>query len=123
MTAQTFVNALIAGLSWGLLAMGFSIIHRTARFFHVAHAATYLTGAYVGIWLLNSMTSPVYLAAFASLMAAAILGAIIEIVVYRPLRSFGSSSLILFLASLALLLIVQNTIALTFGSEIQTVPN
>jgi len=121
MTAQTFANALIAGLSLGLVAMGFSMIYRTAQFFHVAHAATYLVGAYTGIWLSNNTKVPICLAALASIIVSGTLGLMIEVLVYRPLRKLHSSSPILFLASLALLLIIQNVVGLTLGSEIQTV--
>lgn len=121
MIAQILANGLIAGLLLGLIAIGFSMVYGAARFFHVAHAATYLAGGYTGIWLSNNTKAPAFLAALASMVAAGTLGFLIEIGIYRPLRKVDSSSLILFLASLALLLIVQNTIGLMLGSEIQTV--
>src|SRR6185503_4666570 len=49
----------------------------------------------------------------------AMIGILIELCVYRFLRRAGSSSLILFLSSLAVVIIIQNAIGMIFGSEIQ----
>jgi branched-chain amino acid transport system permease protein len=118
---QILINGLVAGLLWGLLAIGFSIVYGTARFFHVAHAGVYLVGAYTGICLANALGAPGLLVAIASMIAAVGMGLLIELGIYKPLRKAGSSSLGLFLSSLATLLIVQNSIAVIFGSEIKVV--
>src|SRR5262245_17501549 len=117
MMAQTIVNALFSGLLLGLVAAGFSISYGTARCFQVANTATFLGVADVGILVLNRIDAPIALAALASIIAAAVVGLIIEIAIYRPLRRFHSSSLVLFLASLAVLVIVQHLIGLIIGSE------
>jgi len=121
MIEQILTNGLIAGLLLGLVAIGFSIVYSAARFFHVAHAAMYLAGAYTGIWLSNNTKTPGFVAVLGAIVAAVTLGLLIELSVYRPLRKVGASSLVLFLSSLTVLLIVQNAIGLIVGSEIQTV--
>jgi branched-chain amino acid transport system permease protein len=118
---QLIINGLFAGILVGLVAVGFSLVYNTARFFHAAHAGTYLIGAYAGIWVSNHVGMSPFLALVAAIAAAIGLGLLMELAVYRPLRKAGSSSHVLFLSSLALLLIVQNSIALMVGSEIQVV--
>ena len=46
MSQQLFVNGLIAGSIYGLIAIGFAVIYRTVRFFHFAHGVVYTGGAY-----------------------------------------------------------------------------
>lgn len=119
MIPQILVNGLLAGLTWGLLAVGFTLIYRVVRFFHVAYAATYLIGAYAGVWLIQQQTAGVALAGVAAMAFAAIAGCIMELAVYLPLRKRRSSPLVFLMASLALVVIIQNIVGLLFGSEIQ----
>jgi len=122
MTSQVLMNGILAGLTWGLVALGFTVVYSTARFLHAAYAATFLVCAYVGVSLSRVTGVPLVVCALGAVAAGAILGVAVEILVYRPLRRRGSPSLILFLASLAILIIVENTVALLFGSEIQVPP-
>lgn len=119
MISQVLLNGLLAGLTWGLVALGFTVVYGTARFLHAAHAATFLVGAYVGIWLSRMTGVPLAVCALGAVAASAMLGLVIEALVYRPLRKLGSPSPVLFLASLAIVIIVENAVALLFGSEIQ----
>jgi branched-chain amino acid transport system permease protein len=51
MLQQLLVNGLIAGGIYALVALGFSVIYRTVKFFHFAHGAVYTAGAYFGYTL------------------------------------------------------------------------
>lgn len=119
MIRQVILNGVLAGLIWGLLAVGFTLIFRVVRFFHVAYAATYLLGAYTGVWLIQHQIAGAVLAGVAAMAAAAAAGCATELTIYRPLRRLRSSPLVLLMASLAIVVIVQNLVALLFGSEIQ----
>lgn len=119
MIVQVILNGLMAGLTLGLVAVGFSLIYRTTRILHAAHAATYLAGAYTGILLIKHFHVPVAIAAIGAMLAAVALGVIVEVGVYRSLRKLNSSALIFLLSSLAVVVISQNVVGLTFGSEIQ----
>jgi len=119
MTSQVLVNGIFAGLTWGLAAVGFTVVYSTARFLHAAYAATFLAGAYVGIALSQFSGVPLAVCGLAAVAGASSLGIALELSVYRPLRRKRSPGVILFLASLATLVIVENAVALLFGSEIQ----
>jgi branched-chain amino acid transport system permease protein len=55
MINQILLNGIIAGCIYGLVALGFSIIYRTVKFFHFAHGATYTVGAYAAYTLVTLM--------------------------------------------------------------------
>ena len=44
---QLVANGLITGSIYVLVALGFTVIYRTVKFFHLAHGAVYVVGAYV----------------------------------------------------------------------------
>ena len=53
MIPQLVANGLISGCAYALVALGFGLVYRTARFFHFAHAAVFLSGAY-GAWYFSA---------------------------------------------------------------------
>src|SRR3990172_4346139 len=110
MLPQLFVNGLIAGGVYSLVALGFTLIYSTARFFHFAHGAVYAWGAYLVYALGVLAEMPLALAIPLALAALAALGAAMEAAIYRPLRARGASALVLLLVSLGLFVILQSTI-------------
>ena len=49
-------DGIIAGSIYALIAIGFTVIYRTVKFFHFAHGVVYTAGAYFAYTLLNSLT-------------------------------------------------------------------
>jgi len=120
--SQVLANGILAGLTWGLAALGFTVVYSTARFLHAAYAATFLAGAYLGISLGRFAGAPAVACFLVAVGGAALLGLGFEAFIYRPLRRRQSPPLIMFFASLAILIIAENSIAVLFGREIQVVP-
>jgi len=56
MLFQLIINGIIAGSIYALIAIGFTVIYRTVKFFHFAHGVVYTAGAYFADTLLNSLT-------------------------------------------------------------------
>jgi branched-chain amino acid transport system permease protein len=46
MILQIILNGIIAGSDYALIALGFTVIYKTVRFFHFAHGIVYTAGAY-----------------------------------------------------------------------------
>jgi branched-chain amino acid transport system permease protein len=55
MLSQFFLNGLIAGSIYALIALGFAVIYRTVKFFHFAHGVVYAAGAYLAYSLVVSV--------------------------------------------------------------------
>ena len=47
MLNQLVLNGVIAGSIYALIALGFTVIYRTVKFFHFAHGVVYTAGAYL----------------------------------------------------------------------------
>lgn len=130
MIQQLILNGIIAGGIYALIALSFTVIYRTVKFFHFAHGVVYTAGAYIAYavishWLLiieNSITIWGWgLAVSAGVLGACGLGILIDKLVYYPLRKRKSSSLILLIASFGIFIFLQNLIALLFGNQILTI--
>src|SRR5213075_2767025 len=100
MTSTEFLQQLINGLSLGafyaLIALGYTMIYGVLRFINFAHGDVFMVGAYVGYFAATAWVStflPVgsvgstVLVFLISMVLCAALGATIEFLAYRPLRS------------------------------------
>lgn len=119
MILQLTVNGIIAGCTYALIALGFTIIYGTVRFFHFAHGAVVAFAAYAAWSCLEYLRIPFAPAALIAVVAAGGLGVLMDRSVYRPLRQRRSPSLILLLASFGMFLLVQNALQFTFGPDIR----
>jgi len=114
MFSQLLFNGLVAGSIYCLVALGFGLIYGTLRFFHFVHGAIFTLGPYLTHYLIG-MGIPIYLAIPFAICLCSLSGCLIDITIYRPLRSKGSSSNILFIASLGIYISIQNLLSLSFG--------
>jgi len=113
-------NGIIAGAVYALIALGFVLIHSTVRFFHIAHGAIYVVGAYVAYIVIRHFGGHLALGLLCAAIASGILGVLIDRAVYRPLRLRKAGSLVLLIASFGVLVLVQNVVHLVAGSEIRS---
>jgi branched-chain amino acid transport system permease protein len=118
---QVFVNSLDSAAIYLLVALGFSLIYRVTRFFHFAHAASFTAGAYAVFFFLRVCHWPLAFAIFGALAASALLGCVMELAVYRPLRRRGAPSTVLLISSLGLYIVLQNAVSLIFGDDLKSV--
>lgn len=118
MLQQLLVNGIIAGGIYALVALGFSVIYRTVKFFHFAHGVVYTAGAYVAYTLAIQLGAHFAIAFLFAMLVAAILGVLIDRMVYRPLRLKKASNLIFLLASFGIFVFLQNLIQLMYGAQI-----
>jgi len=120
MIEQLFLNSLIAGSIYALIALGFSIIYRTVKFFHFTHGIVYTAGAYFAYSLFTSLQFSFLISFFVSILLASLLGVIIDRTVYYPLRFKKASNLSFLIASFGVFIFLQNLIALIYGNKILT---
>lgn len=129
MFQQLLLNGIIAGSIYALIALGFTVIYRTVKFFHFAHGIVYTAGAYltysvIGYWLLVIGGSATVwgwiVACLIGILGAAALGVFIDKAVYHPLRDRKASNLIFMLASFGVFIFIENLIALIYGNQILT---
>jgi len=121
MLNQLLLNGIIAGSIYALIAIGFTVIYRTVKFFHFAHGVVYTAGAYFAYTLIISLHLNFALSFFLAIVLAAILGVAIDRLVYYPLRQQKASNLIFLLASFGVVIFIQNLIQLIYGAQILTI--
>ena len=116
---EILIYGAVTSAIYAMLAVGFTLIFGVARVLNLAHGSFYALGAY-GTYVLTSIVGlPLWLAALLAIAAVSLFGVIVEKVLIRPLRY---SQLGVLMITLAVSLVVEQALFLTFGSEYRNVP-
>lgn len=120
---QFIINGLITGILYSLLAIGFALVYNTTRIFHIAAAGVYVFAAYM-FWLFAAEVGmPIVFAALAAIVMTMLLSLLSEVMVYRQLKNRKASLNVIMIASIGLMTVIINTIAMLFGNETKVVEN
>ena len=123
MLLQFIINGLITGLLYSLLAIGFALVYNTTHIFHIAAAGIYVFAAYM-FWLFAvKLGIPTLLAAAIAILLTMGLSLLSESTLYRPLRKKKTSLSVIMIASIGLMTVIVNLIAMFFGNETKVVEN
>ncbi len=118
---QILVNGLIAGAIYSLVASGFSLIYSTNKFIHFAHGAVITFSAYFLFFFFSDLGLDFFLSVFLVIVFASLLGLLLNVLVYRQLRIRRASSVILLIASVALLILLESLVLIFFGADVKTI--
>jgi branched-chain amino acid transport system permease protein len=116
---EQLLNGIATGSIYALVTLGLALVYGILRILHVAHAAVYTIGAYLGVALFN-LTGSLLLAAVGSMALSAAAGVAIERFVYFPLLKYPP--FVPLIGSIAVFLSVEELCRLVAGPQILTFP-
>lgn len=123
MFGQFIINGLITGVLYSLLAIGFALVYNTTRVFHIAAAGIYVFAAYMFWMFAVTLHLPILMAAIIAILLTMGLSLTTEVTVYRPLKNRKASLNVAMIASIGLMTVIVNLIAMFFGNETKVVDN
>ena len=123
MLGQFVINGIIVGILYSLLAIGFALVYNTAKLFHIAAVAIYVFAAYMFFLFAVPLGLPVAFAACISLILTMGLSLLTDVAVYRPLKNRKASNNVAMIASIGIMTVVVNLIAMFFGNETKVIDN
>lgn len=115
--AQFVANTVIAASILAIVALGFGLIYRVVHFFNFAHGALYTLGAYATLVLHHTVGMPFLLSAMSGVLLVAGVGWAMDLAIYRPIRRRSANTFTPMIASLGVLVVVTNQVALAWGDE------
>jgi len=121
MDISLILYAILDSSSFTIIGISFFIIYQINKFFHFAHGAMFMLGAYFLFLLFIILKTPFTIAVLLSVIAVALLGILNNKYIYKPIRKIGGTSLILLIASLGVYVVLQNTVSLFFGDDTKSV--
>ncbi len=117
--AQLLVNGLIAGGTYALAAIGYSMVYGALKFINFAHGSVAMVGAYIAFALaLTGLHMPLVYAFLLAMVLTALLGILIERIAYRPLRR--ATKLAPLTTAIAVSFILDAAVMIVMGADIKT---
>lgn len=120
---QFIINGLITGIIYSLLAIGFALVYNTTKIFHIAAAGIYVFAAYMFWFFVAKVEFAIIPASLMAIVLTMFLSLLSELCVYRPLKNKKASLNVAMIASIGLMTVIINTIAMCFGNETKVVEN
>jgi branched-chain amino acid transport system permease protein len=129
---EQFLQQLLNGIAWGsiyaLIALGYTMVYGVLKLINFAHGEVYMVGAMTGYYAAHALgfaVTPSFaglvVVLVISMAACALLGATIERVAYRPLRS--APRLASLITAIGVSLLLQNGGQLLFGADPKFFPS
>lgn len=101
---QQIINGLALGSVYALLAIGYTMVYGIIKLINFAHGDIYMIGAFAGFYASANLGLSLVPTLVVSMVAAALLGVIIEKIAYKPLRNSPRIALLITAIGMSLLL-------------------
>lgn len=128
--AQQLVIGLSLGMTYALMAIGFTLIFGVLNVVNFAHGEVYTVGAFASLVLVSAAAPPFVAVVLFALAVGAACGWGLERIAFRPFRRFTDEASLksramresTLMSSLAVSIVVREAVELGFGSQQQAIP-
>src|SRR5690348_18018543 len=103
---QQIVNAIFIGSIYALFAVGYTLVFGILDILNLAHSAVFMLGAALTYSLVVNHGQPFWVAAIGGIVAAALMGLVIEHVCLRPLRRRQAPPISALISTIGLALVI-----------------
>ena len=118
---QVFLDGLILGFMYALIALGYTMVYGVLEFINFAHSEIFVVGAFVGVEILLTLKamgwldliSPfliLFVTLLVAMLASGLLAVAVERIAYRPLR--GAPRLIPLISAIGVSFFLQDAVRL-----------
>lgn len=119
--AQLGLNGIVTGSLYAVLAISFALVYAPTKTFHFAHGNVYVFSAYFLYQFSMVWGWSMAVAIPTAILSAAILGILVDQVVYTPLRRSGAGVMQILLSAFGTYIVLQNLMLLIWKSDPRTV--
>jgi branched-chain amino acid transport system permease protein len=121
MLLQFIISGIAIGSVYGLIALGLQITYAISNTINFSQGASVMLGAVVCYLFNITWGWQIIIAIPMTLLVCAVFGLVVERIAVRPFAIDGSNSWLL--TTIALGIIVENLVMLTFGKEVRAYPS
>jgi branched-chain amino acid transport system permease protein len=120
---SVFAQRLVEGIRFGLIiaitAIGLSLIFGTTGLTNFSHGELVTVGAFAAWWLNTSMGVPLILSTLFAIVVGVVLGALNDLLIWRPLRKRRTGLVAMLVISIGLSLVLRYLLLLAVGGDRQ----
>lgn len=116
---QHIITGVLVGSVYAMITAGFIVIYRGSRVFNIAQGELVMVGGFL-IWSLAQTALPTWVAVPLALGSLAILGLLLERLVFRPL--IGQQLFAMVMVTVALMLFLRGAAVIAWGPHLRSFP-
>ncbi len=117
---QYVIGGLAVGSIYGLVALGFVLIFKATDVFNFAQGDLLMVGGYLLFTCLATFSLPMIPAILVALAMAAVMGVLLQVIVFRPM--IGKPLLTVVMVTIALSLIIRSVMQILYGPQERSLP-
>ncbi len=117
--AQLGLNGLSSGAIYALGAVGLTLVYGILKLVNFAHGDFLTFGAYMAYLVNVTWGLPIVAAVFWAMVMTAVLGIVLEKVMWGPMRARGAGMLQLLLMAIGLALVIRYSIQFVWSTELR----
>ncbi|MDF2614043.1 MAG: livH [Clostridia bacterium] len=118
---QQLINGIHVGSIYALIALGYTMVYGIVKLINFAHGDILMMGGYFGLLSIIVLNLPFGLAIIVAMIICALLGMLIDVIAYKPLRNAPRISALI--TALGVSLFLENFFRVIFGAEPKKMPN
>ncbi len=119
---QQIVNGIFLGSIYALFALGYTLVFGVLDILNLAHAAVFMVACFVALALVGHTGLPILAALPLAVLAAGVLGLVLERVAFRPLRARANSNISGLISSLAFAIVLEAIALEVWGPNVERFP-
>ncbi|BCG47015.1 Branched-chain amino acid ABC transporter, permease protein LivH [Citrifermentans bremense] len=120
MFLQQLVNGVALGSVYALIALGYTMVYGIITLINFAHGEIFMVGAFIGLLLVSFFKVNVFVAIVGAMIFCMIMGVLIELIAYRPLRK--SSRLSALISAIGVSIFLSSLALMVFGADAKGFP-
>jgi branched-chain amino acid transport system permease protein len=117
---QQLVNGLTLGVIYALIAVGYTMVYGVIELINFAHGEIYMLGAFFCVSFITVVGLPIWVAIPFAMACCALLGIMIDIIAYRPIRK--AHRLAALITAIGMSIFLQNLAMVIWGSRPRAFP-
>ncbi len=122
MSLQQLVNGFFVGSMYAVFALGYTLVFGVLDILNLAHAAVFMVASFVALTLVEAAGLSVLAALPIAMVAAGLLGLVLERIAFRPLRARADSNIAGLISSLAMATILGAVAHELWGPNVTRFP-
>ena len=117
---EQIINGLVLGGIYAVIAVGYTMVYGIIQLINFAHGEIFMFGAYIALMLITVFGIPFWIALPLSMILCGMLGMLIDLVAYRPLRNAPRLSALI--TAIGMSLALQNLARMIWSARTRQFP-
>ncbi len=119
---QQIINGIFLGSIYALFALGYTLVFGVLDILNLAHQAVFMLCAFIALTLVSAAHLHTLVALPIAILAAGLLGVVLERIAFRPLRGRAGSNISGLISSLAMATIFESIALGLWGPDVSRFP-